>query len=305
MGERTWAVPSPHSFFKTAQATHSANASKDQLSVLKRGFLCLLVEPYTFLLQIRSPKAKGIVLGSTDQGVNLWNSRVSKAARQDFWVAMEPSDDARMWSQVFVQEPSDWMELEVTALPPCVKRPSEPEPMLGDCVGIYLVAKHGAEPTPLLRAAATRAFHRLNVELLRALAASIADFEWPTPRPRSEFDICNVIMKHVLSAATYEQLGAAILELRGPKTPKPKWTSVFTNMTTAAIGDLLDRDEASDLLKSVARLGEAMKLREQARHKLHPGTRAKARPRKKLAGVAGGVALSRDEAKAYLPIGWA
>ena len=300
MGERTWAVPSPDNFFKTAQATHTAIAFKEDFSWIERGFLCLLMEPRTFVMQMRAPKAKGIVLGSTDQGVNVWKARVAKATKEHFWIAMEPEDEKNMWSQVFVQDYSEWMELEVVAAPPCVKRPSEPEPKLGDCVGIYLVPKLGVEPQPLLRAAAKRAFHRMSMRQMRSLGDLLDGFEWPKPKPRSELDVCKVLMSHCLPTATDLELDAIIVDWRGAKILKPKWSSVFTNLSTGTVADLLERDEASDLQKSVLRLEDAMKQREKARAKLHPAKKAKAKPRKTIAGTAGGAPLARDEAKIFL-----
>ena len=77
---------------------------------------------------------------------------------------------------------------------------------------------------------------------------------------------------------------------------KPKWSSVFTNLSTGTVADLLERDEASDLQKSVLRLEDAAKQRHEARFKLHPDKKAMAKPRKTILGTADTAPLSRDEA---------
>jgi hypothetical protein len=108
MGERTWAVPSLENFFKTAQATHTGIAFKEDFSWIERGFLCFLMVPRASAMQPRTPKAKGSVLGTVDQGVDVWAARAAQAANH-FGVAMEPVDKKNMCSQVFTwTTPSGW-----------------------------------------------------------------------------------------------------------------------------------------------------------------------------------------------------
>jgi hypothetical protein len=120
------------------------------------------------------------------------------------------------------------------------------------------VPKLGVEPQPLLRAAAKRAFHRMSMHPMRSLGDLLDGFEWPKPKPRSELDVCKVLMSHCLPTATDLELDAIIVDWRGAKILKPKWSSVFTNMSTGTVAVLLERDEASDLQKSVLRLEDAI-----------------------------------------------
>ena len=300
IGERTWAVPSLEQFFKTAHATRAAIAFKGGISLIEGGFRCFLMKPLIFATQTRAPKAKGNALGTVDQSVSLWNDRVAQAANT-FGVAMEPEDEKSMWSEVFAQDYSNWMELEAIALPSRVKRPGETEPKLYDRVGIYVVSKLGAKPTPLLRAVAKRAFLRQSTPQMKSLGTRVEGFEWPRAKPRQELDVCTVRMSHILTAATDLELGVTIVDWKGAKISKPRWSSVFTNWSMTIVADLLERDKAADVQKSVSRLEDAAKQRDEACFTLHPDKQSKAKLRTTLVGTAGVAPLPREEATVYLP----
>ena len=278
---------------------HAAITFKRVFSLIEHGFLFFVRELRIFAMQLHTLKPKGNVLGTIDQGVNVWAARVAQVANH-FGVAMEPVDKTNMCSQVFHLDYSEWMEVEGATATPCVRRPSEAEPKRGDRVGIYALAKLCAEPTPSLPAVAKRVFHLLNMHQMRSLADLIDGFEWPKPKPLPELDVCKVLMPHIPTAAADLELGARIVVSRGAMISKPKWSSVITNVSTTIEADLLEPDVASNLQKSALRLRDAAEQRDEARFLLRPDKKAKAKPRKKILDIAVAAPLSRDEAKVDL-----
>ena len=299
MGERTRVVPSRENLFTTAQATRTVITFKQVFSWIERGFLCFLMEPRMFAMQTRAPKAKGSVLGSVDQGASSWKARAAQAVNK-FGVAMEPEDEETVWSKVFRQDYSESMDVDVVAAPPCVRRTSEPQPKRGERVGIYSLPKLCVGPTPLLPSVAKRAFHRMSMHQMKSLVGLFDGFEWPKPKPRQELDVRMVLMSHIPTMAVDLELDSSIVDWKGAVISKPKWSSMFTNVSTAIETDLLEPDDASDLQKSVLRFEDAAKQRHEARFKLHPDKKAMAKPRKTILGTADTAPLSRDEAKVDL-----
>ena len=267
--------------------------------MIEHGFSFFVRELRIFAMQLHTLKPKGNVLGTIDQGVNVWAARVAQAANH-FGVAMEPVDEKNMWSQVFHLDYSEWMEVESATATPCVRRPSEPEPKRSDRVCIYALAKLCAEPTPLLPAVAKRVLHWLSMHQMRSLADLIDGFEWPKPKPLQELDVCKVLMPHTPTAATDLELDARIVVLRGAMISKPTWSSVITNVSTTIDADVLEPNVASNLQKSALRLRDAAEQRDEARFLLHPDKKANAKPRRRVLDIAVAAPLSRDEAKVGL-----
>jgi hypothetical protein len=53
---------------------------------------------------------------------------------------------------------------------------------------------------------------------MRSLGDLLDGFEWPKPKPRSDLDVCKVLMPHCLPTATDLELDAIIVDWRVPRS---------------------------------------------------------------------------------------
>ena len=294
--------PKPDAFHLTADRLEALLQAKGDYSKLKRSWLALLAEEGSIVYRPGTNLVEhGLVLSTSEFGAVVWKVHGKRRGEFKFYV-LKPAPGVHPWKQLQLWDDlADWRVTEVDALAPAVASAKcnhdvEQRP------GLLLVPR---ATKPLLAAAAAKAFYKLNFGRLRELATTVLELEIPKPKPRSEYDWCRVLMKHVLLSQPDGSIDSLMEEWRGCK-PKPStWGMCLTEKGVEALDGVLDADEVEQVKEAVAdhtakSKGLQKACAQPSSSSSAPAGRGKRAPRLMKVGL--GKVFGRADARALLPM---